>query len=106
MRFHVPQFIEKESKIIGPLTLKQFLWFLAGAILFIMVQFFVSGTTLIVIGLVIAGLSAGMAYAKIQGVPMPSYTLMAINFLISGKKFVFTKSTDNEDSRNKYPEVR
>lgn len=26
MRFQVPQFIETEDKIVGPLTLKQFLW--------------------------------------------------------------------------------
>ena len=36
MQFQVPQFIDIEDKIIGPLTIKQFLYFLvAGVIIFI-----------------------------------------------------------------------
>jgi hypothetical protein len=39
-QFHVPQFIEVEDKIFGPLTLKQFLYVIGGAgIVFIMYAF-------------------------------------------------------------------
>ncbi len=97
MRFHVPQFIEKESKLIGPLTLRQFLWLLAGALVFIMAQFLLTGTAVIVAFLIIALLSLAMAYGKINGVSMPRYTFMAVNFLISGKKFIFTKKDNPPD---------
>ena len=37
MRFQVPQFIEIESKIFGPLTLKQFIYLIGGGgIIFIL----------------------------------------------------------------------
>ena len=53
MRFHVPQFIEKESKIIGPLTLRQFLWLLAGGGLLLILKLFLTGTPLIIAVLII-----------------------------------------------------
>lgn len=94
MRFHVPQFIEKESKIIGPLTLHQFLWFLGGAVLFMMVQFLLTGSAIIIAFIIIALLSVAMAYGKINGVSAPRYTYMAINFFISGKKYSFQKKEE------------
>ncbi len=103
MRFHVPQFIEKESKLIGPLSLRQFLWFLAGGTVFIIVQFFVSGTWLIVSALVLAGLSAAFAYAKIDGVSLPIYTIRAINFALSSKKYLFTKQETWQNTKDQTP---
>ncbi len=94
MRFHVPQFIEKESKLIGPLTLRQFLWLLVGALVFILVQFMLSGIAALVAFIIIALLSLAMAYGTINGVPLPRYTLMAVNFLISGKKYTFRKKEE------------
>lgn len=94
MRFHVPQFIEKESKIIGPLTLRQFLWFLGGATIFVVAQFIVKGSTLIIVGIVIFILTMAMAYGKINGVSLPKYMLMGVNFFISSKKYVFIKEQD------------
>lgn len=37
MRFQVPQFIERETKIVGPLTFKQFIYVgIAGAVIFVL----------------------------------------------------------------------
>ena len=94
MRFHVPQLIEKESRLIGPLTLHQFLWFLGGAVLFMLVQFILTGTAVIIAFIIIALLSLAMAYGKINGVTVPRYTYMAVNFFISGKKFTFAKKDE------------
>ena len=33
MKFQVPQFIATETKLIGPFTLKQFLWLASGGML-------------------------------------------------------------------------
>ncbi|MEK7583116.1 MAG: PrgI family protein [Patescibacteria group bacterium] len=96
MRFHVPQFIEKENKIIGPLTLRQFLWLLIGGGLFLIVKIFLSGMPLIIALVVIAALSLAMAYARINDVSLPRYTLMAFNFLIMGKRYTYTKE-ENEN---------
>ena len=103
MRFHVPQFIEKESKLIGPLSLRQFLWFLAGGALFFILHFFVSGTWLIVSALVLAGVSGAFAYVKIDGVSLPIYTIRAINFALSSKKYLFTKQETWQNTKDRTP---
>src|SRR3990167_1258193 len=96
MRFHVPQFIEKESKIIGPLTLRQFLWLLAGGGILLILKLFLTGTLFVIAAIVIAILSLAMAYARINDVPLPRYTLMAFNFLIMGKRYTST----NKEEKN------
>ena len=57
MQFSVPQFVEVEDKIIGPLTLKQFLVLLGGGfVVFVLYKFitnaffFISLTLLFLLG--------------------------------------------------------
>jgi len=40
MQFNVPQFIETEDKLIGPFTLKQFLYLAAGGALLVFAWYF------------------------------------------------------------------
>lgn len=96
MRFHVPQFIEKESKLIGPLTLRQFLWFLGGGTVFIIAQFFLSGTTLLIATAFIAAGTASLAYLKIDDVPLPKYIGNAFIFLLSTKKYTYRGDENNK----------
>ena len=96
MRFHVPQFIKKETKLLGPLTLRQFLWAVGGGVLFLIVQFFLIGTPLIIAGIAIAGLTIGMAYGSIDGVSFPQYVGLAINFMLGDKKYTFQKEDGNK----------
>ncbi len=91
MRFQVPQFIETESKIVGPFTLKQFLYLAAGAVIIFILQYVLSFTFLIIIGIPIALLAAALAFYKVDGVPFPQYLLMALSFLTGTKKYVFSK---------------
>ena len=87
MRFQVPQFIETESKIVGPLTLKQFFWIGGGvAILFIL---FASGSLRLLFlgGIPVMALAGALAFLKVQGMSLPTYILHAIIYLIGGKKY-------------------
>ncbi len=89
MRFQVPQFIEKESKLIGPLTLRQFLWFLLSGFLILVLQFFLSGTNLIIVAAILLLFSVAMAYGKLQGVSIPKYLWLAFLFFMSLKKYIY-----------------
>jgi hypothetical protein len=66
-QFVVPQFIEVEDKIFGPITTRQFLILLVtGLILFII--FKLADTTLFIfLAVLIGGFSAVLAFAKING---------------------------------------
>lgn len=96
MRFQVPQFIEKETRIIGPLTLRQFGWFLGAAIIFVMVQFVVKGSSLLIVAIILAGIAGALSFLKIDEVPLPTYIGHAFTFFMSDKKFLFKK--DGEDN--------
>lgn len=70
MQFQVPQFIETEDKIIGPFTLRQFIYIaIAGVISFTL--FFVLKLWLwLIIVVVLVAISASLAFIKINGRPL------------------------------------
>lgn len=70
-QYQVPQFIETESKIVGPLTIKQFIYIaVAGLISFFL--FFVLKFFIWVILTIIVGIIAGaFAFLKYNGRPLP-----------------------------------
>ena len=92
MRFQVPQFIETETKIVGPFTLKQFLYLAASAVLIFILQYVLNTTLLIIAGLPIAVIAIALAFYKVDGIPLPEYLLTALSFAFGTKKYVFGKN--------------
>lgn len=95
MRFRVPQFIETEEKIVGPFTLKQFLWVGgAGALILIILQLGLNTFLAMFIAVIILALGGAMAFLKIDGEPMPFYLLRALTFMTGSKRYYFKKKDD------------
>lgn len=89
--FQVPQFIDIEDKVIGPFTVKQFLWLLLGAgLMFILWTSFPFGLFLVV-GSPVAALFLGLAFYKVNGRTFLSFLVSALVFLVSPKKLVWEK---------------
>lgn len=77
-QFTVPQFIDVEPKIIGPITARQFLTLLAAALLiFIAYKIFDFGLFLVV-GIFIFALAGTIAFLKINGRPFHYFILNLI----------------------------
>ena len=96
MQFQVPQFIDIEDKIMGPLTLKQFLY-LAAAGAFSFILFFMLQAWLWIALTVIMGLIAvAFAFIKYNGQPMPRVFASAIKFLWLPKFYLwhFTRASE------------
>lgn len=67
MQFVVPQFIEVEDKIVGPLSVRQFLIFLVGfGIIFILFKL-LSFVVFIIAAMMVFALTGIFAFAKING---------------------------------------
>lgn len=85
MRFEVPQFIDIEDKIFGPLTWRQFLYLGGGVgigvVLFFSANFFV----FLLIGLPLALLAGALAFYPVNNRPF-SYFLEAIVSYVRGTK--------------------
>lgn len=77
-RFIVPQFIDAEDKIFGPITVRQFIIMVIGA-LFIFASYKLADFALFALeAFVIAALSLLFAFVKVNGAP---FHLFFINFL-------------------------
>lgn len=101
MRFQLPQFIETEIKIIGPFTLKQFLWIAAGAV-FIFLDFsLLTGIIAIIIAVPIVGLAGAFAFLRIDDMPLINYFANMLSFSFGSKKYFYQDETSQNDILNK-----
>ena len=97
MRFQLPQFIETEIKIIGPFTIKQFLWVAAGVV-FIFLDFSIlTGMVAIVIAVPIVGIAAAFAFLKIDDMPLINYIANMLSFSFGSKKYIYQDETNQND---------
>ncbi len=94
MRFQVPQFIEKEAKIVGSLTFKQFLYLGAAGVVVFFLYFYLATKSLLAFVLITIFLAIGalaFAFLKIGGQPLLSILLKFLNFSFSSKIYLWKK---------------
>jgi hypothetical protein len=92
MRFQVPQFIDVEDKIFGPLTLKQFIYLVGGGGLSFVVYVFLKSVILSSIPiLVIMATSAAFAFFKINNKPFVNVVESAFKYYIGNKLYIWRK---------------
>lgn len=97
MQFSVPQFVDVEDKIIGPLTLKQFLVLLfGGAIIFLLNRIILNLFFFILVSLPFAGLSLIIAFGKFNGRTISELILSGIGFVSEPRSFIFRKSAQKQ----------
>jgi len=89
--FLVPQFIDVETKIIGPITTRQFLiMMVAGMLDFIFYKLFYFNT-FIAIAVIITGIFAVIAFVKINGMPFHLFFLNIVQTLKRSKLRLWRK---------------
>ena len=97
MRFQLPQFIETETKIVGPFTLQQFLWVAGGAAFLFLLYTLVKGALFFIFAVPIVVIFSALAFVKIDGVPLIVYTSYSISYFTNPKKYVFKKEEDDSN---------
>jgi len=97
MRFQFPQFIDTKGKIVGPFTLFQFLYLAAAGVVFFFLRFVVGGTLLIILGVILGLFALALGFLKIDNVTLPRYILNAFAFIISPKRYIFSKQESEEE---------
>ena len=91
MQFNVPQFIEIEDKVLGPLTIKQFLLFLGGGLLLLFLWYLLNLWVAIIIAIPLAGFLLAMVFVKINGRSFTTYFFSWIKFLMNPKVYVWKR---------------
>ena len=102
MRFEVPQFIDVEDKIFGPLTWRQFVYLCGGLGICFVTMFILpsmlppilSWMIILFIGIPLALLAAALAFFPVNNRPF-SYFLEAIyNYITNTKLYLWNQKSD------------
>lgn len=91
MEYQVPQFIEVEDKIFGPLTLKQFLYLAGAGGLAAGLILYMPLVIGVMLALPIIGLGVGLAFYKVNGKPLIDLIEAGLNFYISRRLYLWKK---------------
>ncbi len=98
-QFIVPQFLDVENKIIGPLTVRQFVTFLIGAGLIFIVFKLASFWIAAVEGVLLFALTGMFAFLKINGRPFHYFLLTLVQTLRRPLLKVWTKDTEVKEKK-------
>lgn len=101
MRFEVPQFIEIEDKIFGPLTWRQFLY-VAGSGGFAVITLLIHPLVLVVVGIPIAILGAALAFYPVNNRPFVDF-LRSMTMYYKGTKEYHWKQSGEGVYRDRRP---
>lgn len=100
MQFQVPQFIEVEDKIFGPLTFKQFIYVAGGAgavyLLWRVLPIYLAGPLILGVG----GLAASLAFLQWNGRPFILALENGFYYLVSSKLYLW-----NNEQKKKKPKA-
>lgn len=97
MRFQVPQFIEVEDKIFGPLTLKQFVYLAGGGGLSFVVYRILGSIYLSFLPIVaIVAFSAALAFYKINNKPFIFVVEAAFKYFFGSKLYIWKKKENQK----------
>lgn len=91
MRFEVPQFIEIEDKIIGPLTWKQFIYVAGGSGLCII--FFLSTPFIIavILSIPIVALAGALAFHRVNNRPFSIFLESVFHFFAHSRLYLWRR---------------
>lgn len=103
--FQVPQFIETEDKIVGPLTLRQFLYLaVAGAMSgagYLMFETFLA----VILTFIFMGIAGILAFMKVNGRTMATFLGSAFSYFWNRKLYIFTVKKDDGSQITKKEKV-
>ncbi len=97
MQVVVPQFIDAENKIIGPITVRQFGELVVGGLIIVILYRTLNFVPFVISGLVVLSLTIIIAFARINGQPFHLFALNFIQTLKNPKLKVWRKSDDVND---------
>jgi len=92
MNFTIPQFIEMESKVVGPLTFKQFAFVAAGGTLSFVLYFSLGKASMplaLALIAVVMGVACALAFVKVDGIGLITVLQHYALFLMSPQAFLW-----------------
>lgn len=112
--FQVPQFIDVEDKVVGPLTLRQFLFVALAAVIIFLSKSIFAFWLWIMLSIVVGCLGIALAFVKVNGQPLSKVVLNGIKYLIRPRLYVWQRGeikrkvyeTDRQKEEKKQEETK
>ena len=99
MKFQVPQFIEVEDKIVGPLSLKQFIYLAGGGGLCIILYLYLPLLIAIPIMLPVVTLSGALAFYKLNNRPFINLVESFFRYTTTNKLYIWKHNSPEVGTR-------
>lgn len=93
MMFNVPQFIDVEDKIAGPLTWKQIFWMIGMSAVLMVIYNIFDSATFFVLAIPVVIVFALFAFYRPNGVSMIEFAMHGVFFLFQPKVAVWERPT-------------
>lgn len=94
MQYSIPQFIEIEDKVVGPLTVKQFLYLVAGGVFLVIAWSLVDLGLFIFLAIITGVIVVPFAFIKINGRPFQVYLTAAIRYFTTPHLRIWMKTKE------------
>jgi len=91
MEFVVPKFIEREAKIVGPFTFKQFIFIGVAGGLCIFLYFVLPISVFIIVAIILLGGAFALAFLKIKKTSLPVFIKNFFIFLSRPRVYLWKK---------------
>lgn len=92
MRFEVPQFIEIEDKIFGPLTWRQFVYVGGGAALVVVLFFTTPFMVFVIFGVPVGALSFLLGFYPVNNRPFSIFLESVVMYFKNNRLYLWRKS--------------
>ena len=92
---NVPQFIDKEDKLVGPLTAKQLGWLAAGGGLLLISWNTLDMSSFVVSALIIGIIFGALAFYRPYNQPLLSFLTSSLFFAFNPKVYIWKRNYDN-----------
>ncbi len=105
MQFQVPQYIDIEDKVIGPFTIKQFLYIVVAAVVLFILYNLVNLFVLILLAIPICALTFALAFVKVHDQPFINVIKNFLGFLKKPDFYVWKKPTIQKKTEEEVPQI-
>lgn len=91
-QFQVPQFIDVEDRIFGPLTVKQFIYLMGGGG-FLLILWLIGLPTVLffILAGIVAAFFGSLAFLKVNGQPAVTVLNNALNHITQGRLYIWKR---------------
>lgn len=96
---NVPQFVDIEDHIVGPLTARQLGWLALGGVILLVLWGLLALPAFIVSAVFVAIIFGGLAFYRPYNQPLINFVLSSVGFLFKPKMYVWKRLPDREAAK-------